>query len=77
MNGFVARSVSAVDLASAILRVHEAGMTLRESTARWFAANVERLSLAGSLETVAAAYAGIGPAATVSVPHPRRTRRRR
>ena len=77
VNGFVARSASAVDLASAILRVHEAGMTLRESTARWFAANVERLSLAGSLETVAAAYTGIGPAATVSVPHPRWTRRRR
>jgi glycosyltransferase involved in cell wall biosynthesis len=56
VNGFVAASASADDLADAILRVHEAGPALRESTAAWFADNAERLSLAHSLDVVAAAY---------------------
>jgi hypothetical protein len=60
VNGFVAESASADDLADAILRVHEAGRALRESTAAWFADNAERLSLAHSLDVVAAAY---GPSA--------------
>jgi glycosyltransferase involved in cell wall biosynthesis len=60
VNGFVAESASADDLADAILRVHEAGPALRESTAAWFADNAERLSLAHSLDVVAAAY---GPSA--------------
>jgi hypothetical protein len=45
-----------VDLADAILRVQEAGSSLRESTAAWFAANVTRLSLQSSLEVVARSY---------------------
>jgi glycosyltransferase involved in cell wall biosynthesis len=56
-NGFVAASAAPEDIAEAILRVHAAGPALRTSTADWFAANARRLSLAGSLETVAAAYA--------------------
>lgn len=56
VNGVVAASASAVDLASAILRVHAAGMPLRETTAAWFAANAERLTLAGSLDAILAAY---------------------
>lgn len=56
VNGVVAPSASAAALASAILRVHDAGMPLRESTAAWFAANAERLSLSGSLDAVTAAY---------------------
>jgi glycosyltransferase involved in cell wall biosynthesis len=57
-NGFVAPSAAPGDLADAIVRVHEAGPALRRSTAAWFARNAERLSLARSLETVLAAYAG-------------------
>jgi len=57
VNGTVAPSASAADLASAILRLHEAGQALRESTADWFAANADHLSLAGSLAAVAALYA--------------------
>ena len=57
VNGFVAPTASAEDLAAAILRVQAAGPALRASTAAWFAANAHRLSLAGSLETVAEAYA--------------------
>jgi glycosyltransferase involved in cell wall biosynthesis len=55
-NGVVAASASASDLAAAIVRVHEAGPALRESTARWFARNARRLSLSSSLETVVSAY---------------------
>jgi glycosyltransferase involved in cell wall biosynthesis len=55
-NGVIAASVSPADLADAIVRVHEAGADLRDSTARWFERNAARLSLSSSLETVARAY---------------------
>ncbi len=55
VNGTIA--TGGVDsLAAAILRVQEAGMAMRESTAAWFAANSERLSLTHSLEQVLASY---------------------
>jgi glycosyltransferase involved in cell wall biosynthesis len=57
VNGFVAASASPDDLAEAIVRVHEAGRELRESTTSWFRRNAERLSLGHTLDTVAAAYA--------------------
>jgi glycosyltransferase involved in cell wall biosynthesis len=56
VNGVVASSVAPEALGSAIIRVHEAGQPLRESTATWFERNGERLSLQGSLETVIKAY---------------------
>ncbi len=56
VNGFVAASAAREDLAAAIERVHAAGAALRESTAAWFARNARRLSVANSLEEVAAAY---------------------
>lgn len=56
-NGFVAASASPQDIADAILRVRAAGAPLRASTAAWFQRNRERLSLTGSLDRVAAAYA--------------------
>ena len=56
VNGFVAPSASPEDLAEAIIRVHEAGPALRESTAEWFARNAQRLSLANSIDIVAQAY---------------------
>ena len=56
-NGFVAASASAEDLAAAIVAVHRAGAALRESTAAWFGANADRLSLGASLERVAERYA--------------------
>jgi glycosyltransferase involved in cell wall biosynthesis len=55
-NGFVALSASPEDLAAAILRVHEAGPALRDSTTAWFARNAERLSLAASLDIALATY---------------------
>jgi glycosyltransferase involved in cell wall biosynthesis/putative flippase GtrA len=56
VNGFVADSASPADLAQAIIKVHAAGPALRRSTADWFGRNARRLSLASSLETVAANY---------------------
>ncbi|HEY1596935.1 MAG TPA: glycosyltransferase family 4 protein [Thermoleophilaceae bacterium] len=56
VNGFIAPSASPEDLAAAILRVHEGGHALRESTAEWFGRNAERLSLAHSIDVVSEAY---------------------
>ncbi|MEA2358168.1 MAG: hypothetical protein QOI62_1428 [Solirubrobacteraceae bacterium] len=56
VNGVVAPSASAEDLAAAILRIHDAGDAMRESTCAWFAHNARRLSLEGSLERVVSRY---------------------
>jgi glycosyltransferase involved in cell wall biosynthesis len=63
VNGVIAASAAPADLADAIVRVHEAGDTLRASTREWFAANARRLSLAHSLETVLASYSSRAGAA--------------
>jgi glycosyltransferase involved in cell wall biosynthesis len=55
-NGYVAPSASPEALAAAIERVHAEGDSMRERTAAWFRANVERLSLEGSLERVLESY---------------------
>ena len=57
VNGAIARSAEADDLAAAIVRVHRAGHELRRSTLDWFRQNAERLSLDRSLATVLEAYA--------------------
>jgi glycosyltransferase involved in cell wall biosynthesis len=57
VNGFVAASADAEALAEAIVRVSDAGMALRESTASWFSRNAKALSLESSLQTVLASYA--------------------
>jgi glycosyltransferase involved in cell wall biosynthesis len=56
VNGFIAAEADPETIARAIVRVHQAGMALRESTAHWFAANAERLSLDHSLKTVLRSY---------------------
>jgi len=56
VNGVVASSASAADLAAAIVRVHAAGAALRESTSDWFAAHAHDLSLHTSLERVVERY---------------------
>jgi glycosyltransferase involved in cell wall biosynthesis len=61
VNGFVAPSAEPARIADAIVRVHEAGDALRESTARWFAANADSLSLESSLRRVLASYAVDAP----------------
>jgi glycosyltransferase involved in cell wall biosynthesis len=55
-NGFVASSAEAGDLATALVRVYEAGPELRRSTLEWFGRNAERLSLEHSLEIVLRDY---------------------
>jgi glycosyltransferase involved in cell wall biosynthesis len=58
VNGIVSPSAEPEDLAAAIIRIHEAEGAMRGSTADWFARNAGELSLTGSLDAVAAAYAG-------------------
>jgi glycosyltransferase involved in cell wall biosynthesis len=58
VNGTVAPSPKADDLAHAILRVVEAGSTLRASTVRWFEENAPRLRIDASLELVVREYEG-------------------
>jgi glycosyltransferase involved in cell wall biosynthesis len=58
VNGTVAERSDPQAVAEAIVRVHEAGIGLRESTAAWFAQNAERLSLEYSLQIVLESYAG-------------------
>jgi glycosyltransferase involved in cell wall biosynthesis len=57
VNGAIAASASAGDLASAIRRVREGGEQLRASTLEWFRRNAERLSLERSLQVVLREYA--------------------
>jgi glycosyltransferase involved in cell wall biosynthesis len=61
VNGFVAPSSEPEAIAQAIERVDRAGLSLRESTARWFTENAETLSLESSLRRVLAGYATWGP----------------
>ena len=56
VNGVIAPSASAPDLAAAIARVHAGGEPMRKATRDWFAANARRLSLDNSLERVVASY---------------------
>ena len=56
VNGVLAASASPADLAAAIVRVHQAGGPLRDSTRAWFAQAARRLSLEHSLEQVLATY---------------------
>jgi len=56
VNGTIATSSTPEAVADAIVRVHRAGMAMRESTARWYAENAEKLSLESSLSTVLSSY---------------------
>jgi glycosyltransferase involved in cell wall biosynthesis len=61
VNGVIASSADPEAIAEAIVRVHKAGMAMRESTAGWFAQNADELSLETSLEIVLRSYAGDTP----------------
>jgi glycosyltransferase involved in cell wall biosynthesis len=56
MSGAIAADASPQELANAVLRVLEAGPSLRISTANWFAENAHSLTLDGSLELVLSSY---------------------
>jgi glycosyltransferase involved in cell wall biosynthesis len=56
VNGVVASSADPEAIAEAIVRVHQAGIAMRESTARWYAENADGLSLESSLKTVLESY---------------------
>jgi glycosyltransferase involved in cell wall biosynthesis len=56
VNGTIAPRAEPESVAEAIVRVHAAGMAMRQSTADWFARNAERLSLESSLNAVLESY---------------------
>ena len=56
VNGTIAPSADPATVADAIVRVHEAGTTMRQSTADWFERNAEQLSLEHSLALVLESY---------------------
>ncbi len=62
INGAVAGDASPAGLATAILKVVDEAAALRLSTAAWYEANAERLSMRRSIERVMEVYAS-GPAA--------------
>ena len=56
VNGTIAARADPEAVAEAIVRVHDAGIALRESTAQWFTENSEWLSLEHSLKVVLESY---------------------
>jgi glycosyltransferase involved in cell wall biosynthesis len=68
VNGVVVAGEDPRDIADAIVRVHEAGFALRQSTARWFAEHAESLSLESSLERVLESYAAGTTAQDAGIP---------
>jgi glycosyltransferase involved in cell wall biosynthesis len=58
VNGLVVESASPDDLAAAIVRIRDAGPSLRESTARWFSDHAAELSLTSAVAIVARLVAG-------------------
>ena len=56
VNGAIAESAAAEQIADAIARVLEGGQPLRESTADWFDSHVAWLSMDASVERVREAY---------------------
>jgi glycosyltransferase involved in cell wall biosynthesis len=58
VNGTTCGSKNPEEIASAMLRIHDAGYALRLSTLRWFQANAGTLTIAGSLPRILAAYQG-------------------
>jgi glycosyltransferase involved in cell wall biosynthesis len=70
VNGVLVQHDTPEAVAEGIVRVCTAGAALRESTARWFAENEERLSLEHSLRAVLASYAGGRPQEEGTAPRP-------
>jgi glycosyltransferase involved in cell wall biosynthesis len=56
VNGTIAPRSDPEAVAEAIVRIHEGGIALRESTARWYAQHAEQLSLEHSIERVLESY---------------------
>ncbi len=58
VNGILCSSTDAAEVASAILRVHDAGDELRRTTLAWYQANVADLTIEGSLPRLLDVYRG-------------------
>ncbi|HXM87736.1 MAG TPA: glycosyltransferase family 4 protein [Solirubrobacteraceae bacterium] len=76
VNGTVAERGDAESLAAAIVRVHEAGPALRQSTVGWFAEHARELSLEHSVRIVLESYGGGAPIASGKPSAPQSSARR-
>jgi len=56
VNGVVTTSADPEVLAAAVVRIHESGPPLRESTARWFADGVDTRSVQASARMILGVY---------------------
>lgn len=61
VNGTIAARAESEAIADAIVRIHDAGLRLRETTACWFAEHSGELSLEASVRTVLETYAAAPP----------------
>jgi glycosyltransferase involved in cell wall biosynthesis len=68
VNGTIASRADAESVGAAIVRVADAGLAMRESTASWYEENRETLSLESSLRSVLSAYA-LGAVRSGGDPH--------
>lgn len=72
LNGFVVKSPTAEELASAITECARQGPELRRKTREWYSENRERLSIEASLEVLIREYRGLPvtekPSPTSSAP---------
>jgi glycosyltransferase involved in cell wall biosynthesis len=64
VNGTIAERADAESLAAAIVRVHAAGLALRQSTVGWFAEHAQELSLEHSVQIVLESYGSGAPIAS-------------
>jgi glycosyltransferase involved in cell wall biosynthesis len=71
INGTIAPRSDPQAIAEAIVRVHDAGSAIRESTSAWYARHAEQLSLESSLRVVLAGYEEPGAAAASGRPRAR------
>jgi glycosyltransferase involved in cell wall biosynthesis len=68
VNGAVAISAEAADLADAIVRAVAGGEELKASTKAWFADNRQRLTMTASIQTVREVYGAVAGELTVAAP---------
>lgn len=67
VNGIVSQSASPEDLAAAIVRVYEAGASLRASTRDWFERNARLISAEASLARILEVYRELGAGAPAPI----------
>lgn len=61
VNGVLCKSTHPTEVAGAIIRIHEAGPTMRQSTFNWFKTHADELTVGSSLPRLLTIYRGEDP----------------